>query len=156
VRASGWGSRWRSAADVFFDRVHRTGGDVDSDLFSANGLAGTAGGSLLAPIFQGGRLSAQEDAARARLEQSIASYRKAVEVALQEVADAAVSVRKLREARVARTDQVKASTGQRSSLWTGTKAAFRATSRCSTPSGGSSTRSSAWRTRLIYKKIRLR
>jgi len=56
------------------------------DLFSANGLAGTAGGSLLAPIFQGGRCSAQEDAARARLEQSIASYRKAVEVALQEVA----------------------------------------------------------------------
>ncbi len=80
------------------------------DLFSANGLAGTAGGSLFAPIFQGGRLSAQEDAARARLEQSIASYRKAVEVALQEVADAAVGVRKLREARVARTDQVKAST----------------------------------------------
>jgi len=80
------------------------------DLFSANGVAGTAGGSLLAPIFQGGRLSSQEDAARARLEQSIASYRKAVEVALQEVADAAVGVRKLREARVARTDQVKAST----------------------------------------------
>ena len=85
-------------------------GTTIPNLFSANGVAGTAGGSLLAPIFQGGRLSAQEEAARARLEQSIASYRKAVEVALQEVADAAVGVRKLREARVARTDQVKAST----------------------------------------------
>ena len=80
------------------------------DLFSSNGVAGTAGGSLLAPIFQGGRLSSEEEAARARLEQSIAIYRKAVEQALQEVADAAVGVRKLREARVARTDQVKAST----------------------------------------------
>jgi multidrug efflux system outer membrane protein len=85
-------------------------GTTIPDMFGANGVAGTAGGSLLAPIFQGGRLSSQEDAARARLEQSIASYRKAVEVALQEVADAAVGVRKLREARVARTDQVKAST----------------------------------------------
>jgi len=80
------------------------------NLFTADAVAGTGGGSLLAPIFQGGRLSAAEDAARARLEQSIASYRKAVEQALQEVADAAISVRKLRDARLARTDQVKAST----------------------------------------------
>ncbi|HEY4884200.1 MAG TPA: efflux transporter outer membrane subunit [Myxococcales bacterium] len=80
------------------------------NLFKSDGVEGTAGGSLLAPIFQGGRLSSQEEAARARLEQSIAAYRKAVEQALQEVADAAVSVRKLRAARIARTDQVKAST----------------------------------------------
>jgi len=81
-----------------------------SNLFSSDGLAWNAGGGLFAPLFQGGRLSAEEDAARARLEQSVASYRKAVEVALQEVADAAAGVRKLRVALQARTDQVTAST----------------------------------------------
>jgi multidrug efflux system outer membrane protein len=80
------------------------------NLFKSDGVEGTAGGSLLAPIFQGGRLLSAEEAARARLQQSIAAYRRAVEQALQEVADAAVSIRKLRAARIARTDQVKAST----------------------------------------------
>jgi len=79
-------------------------------LFGSDGLAWNAGGGLFAPIFQGGRLASQEDAARAQLEQSVASYKKAVQVALQEVADAAAGVRKLREARVVRTDQVTAST----------------------------------------------
>ncbi|HWE22483.1 MAG TPA: efflux transporter outer membrane subunit [Myxococcales bacterium] len=81
-----------------------------SNLFDHTAVANSAGGGLLAPIFQGGRLASLEEAARYRLEQSIASYRKAVEVALQEVADAAIGIRKFGEARVARTDQVKAIT----------------------------------------------
>jgi outer membrane protein, multidrug efflux system len=81
-----------------------------SNLFSSDGLAWSAGGSLLAPIFQGGRLASAEDAARAQLDQSVAAYKKAVQVALQEVADAAAGVRKLKAVRLARTDQVTANT----------------------------------------------
>ena len=80
------------------------------NLFGSNAVAGSAGGGLFAPIFQGGRLASEEEGARARLEQSIASYRRAVEQALQEVADAAVGIQKLRTARLARTDQVQAIT----------------------------------------------
>jgi multidrug efflux system outer membrane protein len=67
-----------------------------------------AGGGLFAPIFQGGRLEAAEEASRAVVDETVASYRKSVELALQEVADAAVSVRKNREALIAHNDQVKA------------------------------------------------
>ncbi|HZX94903.1 MAG TPA: efflux transporter outer membrane subunit [Myxococcales bacterium] len=80
------------------------------DLGSADAVAGSAGGSLLAPIFQGGRLSSAEEASRARLEQAVASYKKAVQQALQEVADAAAGIRKLHDARLAHDDQVKAIT----------------------------------------------
>jgi multidrug efflux system outer membrane protein len=80
------------------------------DLFTPDALAWDTAGSLLAPIFQGGRLAASEEAARARLEQSVASYRKAVEVALAEVADASVAVTKLRDVRAARVMQVTATT----------------------------------------------
>jgi multidrug efflux system outer membrane protein len=85
-------------------------GSTIGNLFSANGLAWSAGSSLLAPIFQGGRLASAEDAARAQLEQTVAAYRKAVQVALQEVADSAAGVRKLKDVRLARTDQVAANT----------------------------------------------
>jgi outer membrane protein, multidrug efflux system len=81
-----------------------------ADLFDPAALAWNAGGSLLAPIFQGGRLKSEEQAARARLEQSVASYRKAVEVALREVADASAGVTKLGEVRIARQAQVAATT----------------------------------------------
>ena len=45
-----------------------------------------------------------------RLDQSMAAYRKAVEVALREVADASAGVTKLKEVRVARETQVQATT----------------------------------------------
>ena len=79
-----------------------------SNVFTANALLWNAGGSLLAPIFQGGRLKASEEAARAQLEQSFAAYRKSVEVALREVADAAVGVQKLRLVRIEQQVQVTA------------------------------------------------
>jgi multidrug efflux system outer membrane protein len=70
-----------------------------------NALAG-----LFAPIFQGGRLSSQEEAARARLDQSMAGYKQAVEVALREVADASAGVTKLKDVRAFRETQVTATT----------------------------------------------
>ncbi|HTN51060.1 MAG TPA: efflux transporter outer membrane subunit [Anaeromyxobacter sp.] len=81
-----------------------------SNLFSADSLVWNAGGGLLAPIFQGGRLKSQEEAARAQLEQAVAVYKRAVQVALGEVADAAAGTRWLRDVRAARTEQVKATT----------------------------------------------
>jgi multidrug efflux system outer membrane protein len=81
-----------------------------STLGSGDAWAGNIGAGLFAPIFQGGRLAAQEEASRAVMDQAIASYRKSVQQALQEVADAAISIHKTREARSAHADQVKAIT----------------------------------------------
>jgi multidrug efflux system outer membrane protein len=69
-------------------------GDLGT-LFTGDAAAWSLGGSLFAPIFQGGRLAALEDAARARMEQQVAVYRSAVLIALREVSDAAVSYDKL-------------------------------------------------------------
>jgi multidrug efflux system outer membrane protein len=80
------------------------------DAFTADALAWNAGGSLFAPLFQGGRLKSAEEASRAVLVQSVAAYRKTVEVALQEVADASAGVVKLRDVRAAFEDQVTATT----------------------------------------------
>lgn len=79
-------------------------------LFTGDAGTWSLGGSLLAPIFQGGRLAALEDAARARLEQSVAAYRGAVLVALREVADAAIAYRKLEAVLVQVEQQVQATT----------------------------------------------
>jgi multidrug efflux system outer membrane protein len=67
------------------------------DLFTADAAAWNLGANLFAPLFQGGRLAALEDAARARLEQSVASYRSTVLGALREVSDSAVGYRKLED-----------------------------------------------------------
>ena len=76
--------------------------------FTPDALVWNVGAGLLAPIFQGGRLSSEEEAARARLEEAAAAWRKAVQVALSEVSGAAVSVTKLKAARVELEKQVKA------------------------------------------------
>jgi multidrug efflux system outer membrane protein len=81
-----------------------------ADLFDPAAVAWDTGGSLLAPIFQGGRLKGEEEAARARLEQAVADYRRAVQNALREVADASGAVLKLRDVRSARQTQVTATT----------------------------------------------
>jgi multidrug efflux system outer membrane protein len=80
------------------------------DVFTPEALVWNAGGTLFAPIFQGGRLASLEAASRAVLDESVAIYRKAVEVALQEVADASAGVLKLRDVRAILETQVKATT----------------------------------------------
>jgi outer membrane protein TolC len=77
-------------------------------LFTGNAGTWSIGGGLFAPLFQGGRLSALEDAARARLEQSVAAYRNQVLVALREVADASVGYQKLDAVLAQQELQVKA------------------------------------------------
>ena len=80
------------------------------DAFTPDALAWSAGGGLLAPIFQGGRLSSAEEASRAVLTETIAAYRKAVQVALSDVANAAAAVIKQKDVRAAFEVQVKATT----------------------------------------------
>ncbi len=79
-------------------------------LFTGDAAVWSIGGSLFAPLFQGGRLSSLEDAARARMEQAVASYKSAVLVALREVADASTSYQKLDAVIVQVEQQVTATT----------------------------------------------
>lgn len=55
------------------------------------------GASILAPIFDGGRLAAQEDVATARRDQAAFAYRRAALVAFREVDDALAGVRRTDE-----------------------------------------------------------
>ena len=55
------------------------------------------GGSILAPIFDGGRLRAQERAATARRDQAAFAYRKTALVAFREVDDALAGVRRIQQ-----------------------------------------------------------
>ena len=59
------------------------------------------GGSILAPLFNGGRLSAQADAAGSRRDQAAFAYRKSVLTAFREVEDAMAAVQRLREVETA-------------------------------------------------------
>ncbi len=78
-------------------------------LFSPTGLVGSIGAGLLAPLFTGGRLASQEEAAWAVMDEWVAAYRQQVINALREVNDAAVSVRKLGEVAAQQEMQVVAS-----------------------------------------------
>lgn len=80
------------------------------DLFTPGAVFWNALAGLFVPIFEGHRLSSIEEASRAQLDQSIASYRKAVEVALREVADASAGVARLGDVRTFREAQVLATT----------------------------------------------
>ncbi len=90
------------------DGVIGLAGPTMATTFSPEGLLWSIGGGLLAPIFQGGRLASQEEAAWAELDQWVANYRQQVITAWQEVSDAAVSVRKFGEVATQQEIQVTA------------------------------------------------
>jgi multidrug efflux system outer membrane protein len=79
-----------SARAAFLPRVELTasGGYVASTLLNDPVAVFALGGSVLAPIFDGGRLRAQQGLAVARRDQAAFSYRKTALVAFQEVEDA--------------------------------------------------------------------
>jgi multidrug efflux system outer membrane protein len=58
----------------------------------------SVGAALTGPIFEGGRLRAQEDQVRAQLEEALAQYQKAVIIALAEVSRALVAREELEQA----------------------------------------------------------
>ncbi len=78
-------------------------------LFGADALAASVGAGLFAPIFQGGRLVATQDAARAAAEGAAEAWRQSVLGALRDVADAAVSIKALAQVRKAQEVQVASS-----------------------------------------------
>ncbi|WP_110754013.1 efflux transporter outer membrane subunit [Phyllobacterium leguminum] len=69
-----------------------TGGSNFGDLARLSTISWNFGPSLSVPIFHGGQLSANVDAARAVRDQSLIAYRKAVLTALSEVENASVSL----------------------------------------------------------------
>lgn len=64
------------------------GGYIDSTLIGDPVSIFSLGGSILAPIYQGGRLRSQADVAAARRDQAAFAYRKIVLTAFREVEDA--------------------------------------------------------------------
>ncbi|MGE0193867.1 MAG: efflux transporter outer membrane subunit [Planctomycetota bacterium] len=76
---------------------------------SADGSSfASVGGSLLAPIFQGGRLAGNRDAALARRDEAVARFRRAAQNAFRDVADQLAAVKGARDARVQQERQVAA------------------------------------------------
>ncbi len=68
-----------------------------SDLFTGPAGIWTIGGSLAQPIFQGGRLRAETEAAEARERQVVALYQKTIQNAFREVRDALTAQTRTRE-----------------------------------------------------------
>jgi multidrug efflux system outer membrane protein len=69
------------------------------------------GASILAPLFDGGRLAAQEDAATARRDQAAFAYRRAALVAFREVDDALAGVRRIQQQAADLAGQTEAASG---------------------------------------------
>ncbi|MBO9377311.1 efflux transporter outer membrane subunit [Sphingomonas histidinilytica] len=78
-------------------RLSATAGAAFSSLLDDPLTLWQLGGSILAPIFQGGRLTAQAEAAAGQRDQAAFAYRKAVLTGFREVEDALASVRRIEE-----------------------------------------------------------
>jgi len=104
-----------AAKALFFPTISLTGllGTVSSEfsnLLKADANVWQVSPSLFAPIFQGGRIRRNYDAAKARYEQALAQYQKTALNSYREVANALVTVKKLGEARLELEDGVEALT----------------------------------------------
>src|SRR5262245_11755551 len=86
-------------------RIGASGGYVDSTLIGDPVGIFTLGGSILAPLFEGGRLHAQADTAAARRDQAAYSYRKVALNSFREVEDALAAVQRTSEQELALRQQ---------------------------------------------------
>lgn len=94
-------ARLAAARAAFMPRIRLTGSgglSLSDRLADPIGIW-SLGASILAPIFEGGRLSAERDAAVARRDQAAFAYRRAVLQAFQEVEDNLAAVARLSEQR---------------------------------------------------------
>lgn len=81
-------------------RLTGTLGSLESSLLHGDPIrVWSVGGSVLAPLFNGGRLRAQVQAGAARRDQAVLAYRKTVLTAFAEVEDALAAIRYLHEQR---------------------------------------------------------
>lgn len=71
-----------------------------SDLFTAPARTWQFGPSVSVPLLTGGRLKANERAARARFDEAVTQYQRTVQSAFREVADALVAFQRSREFRL--------------------------------------------------------
>jgi multidrug efflux system outer membrane protein len=96
-----------AARKRFLPQVRLTGGAgvALSSLLGDPIALWSIGGSILAPLFEGGRLTAQADAAGAQRDQAAWAYRRAALNALREVEDALAANQRLAEQRAAITAQ---------------------------------------------------
>ena len=78
-------------------RLGVSGGYVDSTLIADPVGIFSVGGSILAPLYEGGRLHAQADVAAARRDQAAYAYRKTALNAFREVEDALAAVQRTSE-----------------------------------------------------------
>jgi multidrug efflux system outer membrane protein len=104
-----------AAKALFFPTISLTGllGTLSADfsnLLKTEANVWQVSPSLFAPIFQGGRIRRNYDAAKARFEQAMAQYRKAALNSYREVANALISIKKLGEQRLELEDGVDALT----------------------------------------------
>lgn len=87
-------------------KLAASGGFVASSLLPDDPLSiFSLGGSILAPIFNGGRIRAQADGATARRDQAAFAYRKAALTAFREVEDGMASVERYGEQEAVLTRQ---------------------------------------------------
>jgi outer membrane protein TolC len=77
-----------------------------ASLLGSSGGVWSVGPGLLQPIFNGGRLRHNLEAARARFETAVAGYRKAALNGYREVANSLVSIQKLAQVREQREASV--------------------------------------------------
>jgi multidrug efflux system outer membrane protein len=95
------------AKAMFFPTISLTGflGGVSGDLtqfLGGDGAVWSLGAGLLQPIFQGGRLRRNLEAAQARFDVALAGYQKSALNAYREVANSLIAIQKLAEVRVQR------------------------------------------------------
>jgi multidrug efflux system outer membrane protein len=100
-----------AAKALFYPTISLTGflGGVSGDLTTFLGGSGgvwSAGAGLFQPIFQGGRLRRNAEAAQARFDQALAMYQKAALNGYREVANSLVTIQKLAEERLQHEDGV--------------------------------------------------
>jgi multidrug efflux system outer membrane protein len=96
-----------AAKALFFPSISLTGfiGGISGDLTTFLGGEGgvwSLGAGLLQPLFQGGRIRRNLEAAQARFEIALAEYRRAALNSYREVADALVTIQKLAQVRAER------------------------------------------------------
>ncbi len=94
-----------AAKALFFPTITLTGsaGSVSksmNDFLSGDSLVWSLGAGLLQPLFNGGRIKQNYEAAKARYEQAMGQYRKSALNAYREVADSLVTIEKSGQVRV--------------------------------------------------------
>jgi multidrug efflux system outer membrane protein len=104
-----------AARALYFPSISLTGlfGSLStefSNLFSGAARVWSFAGSVSLPIFTAGNISGQVHQAEARQQEALFAYRKAIQVAFQEVSDALINLQKSREQLSVQGDQVSALT----------------------------------------------